>query len=175
MKLILRFADRLIFAAGVLLFLQLPNFADQYTQRFGGFYESEKQTLEEYRGLADKYFAGEMDLMIESFSDQKNNGAIREAGKMLANKAERINDLERGLQILEEGNLLERVAYIVLHFNKELFFGTINAYTPGMPFTTAALISGLIGGLIFSLIFSLLRKAFLLLLPKKSSSQKKKN
>lgn len=175
MKIILRFIDRLIFAAGVLLFLQLPNFTDQYTQRFGGYYESEKQTLNEYRGLADKYFEGNMDLMIESFSDQNNNGAIREAGEMLSQKADRINDLKNGLEILENGNLLERVAYILFHFDNSLFFGTVNAYTPGMPFTTSALVSGLIGGLIFTLIFILLQRFVLLFVPKKSYGNRKKN
>ena len=87
MKAVLRFLDRIVFTAGVLLFLQLPNFIDQYTQRFGGYYEAEKQQLESYQDISEKYFDGDMNAMIESFADEKDNPAIRETGEQIREKA----------------------------------------------------------------------------------------
>lgn len=156
-RVIHRFFDRLIFATGVILFLQLPTFVDQYTQRFGGYYDAEKNHLEKYQDIADKFYDGDLDVMIENFSELDNE-AIKETGEQLKESKIKKKELSYGMQILENDPFLYRVAYIFIHFDKTLFFGTIHNYVPGMPFTTTAFICGLVGGLLFSGLFTLIRR-----------------
>ncbi|MDZ7777948.1 MAG: DUF2937 family protein [Bacteroidales bacterium] len=168
MKILLRFLDRIFFAAGVILFLQLPNFIDQYTQRYGGYYEAQQEQLENYGDIAAKYFDGDINRMVDSFKEEGNNPAIKETGRQLEETLNRIEELREGRQVLEEGTLLRKIGYIVLHPNWRLLSGTWSAYKPGMPFTMDALLSGIAGGLLFGALFSLLRKAgFLLFSPQK--------
>lgn len=159
MKILLRFLDRIFFAAGVVLFLQLPNFVDQYTQRYGGYYESQKEQLENYSDIAERYFEGDFDRMISSFADEKNNPAIRETGRQLEESLVRIEELQEGKQVLEEGTFLQKIGHMVIHPRWKLLSGTWAAYKPGMPFTTDALLSGIAGGMLFGALFSLLRRA----------------
>lgn len=156
MKIFTRFLDKLFFAAGVLLLLQLPNFSDHYTQRFGGYYDAKVEQLGAYQSIADKHFDGDLEKMAQNFAEEENNDAIKEAGAEMQKQAIEVDRLSEGKVILEEGTLLRKVFYILFKPNMKVLSGTFNNYVPGTPFTTEALISGLAGGLIFTGLFNLL-------------------
>ncbi len=153
MKIFYRFIDRIVFAVGVLVFLQLPNFIDQYTQRLGGYYDSEKEHLELYQGIADKYYEGDLDKLIKSFGNSNQPGMKETAGE-LENISSKVQEIEHGLDILQNASFLRQVGYMILHVDTKLARGTLKAYTPGMPFTSEGLLSGLIGGVLVSLFFN---------------------
>ena len=46
MKALRHLLDKIAFAAGVIIFLQLPHFIDQYTQRLGGYHAAQKLQLD---------------------------------------------------------------------------------------------------------------------------------
>ncbi len=156
MRLFKNFLDKIFFAAGVLMFLQLPNFVDHYTQRFGGYYDAKLEQLGAYQEIADKHFDGDLEKMARNFEETGNNQAIQDAGKQLQNDAEKVVTLYDGLAILENRSLLRKVVFIMFNPDKTLLFGTLKAYKPGTPFTTDALFAGLAGGLIFTAFFNLL-------------------
>lgn len=153
MKIFYRFIDRIVFAVGVLIFLQLPNFIDQYTQRMGGYYDAQKENLELYQGIADKYYDGDLKQLTDSFA-KSNEPAMKETAEELEKISSRVKELEEGLDILESGTFLRQVVYMVFNIDLKLARGTLKAYTPGMPFTSEGLLSGLIGGVIVSLLFN---------------------
>ncbi|MCF8230688.1 MAG: DUF2937 family protein [Bacteroidales bacterium] len=153
MKIFYRFIDRLVFAAGVLLFLQLPNFMDQYTQRLGGFYDSEKQHMERYREIAERHFEGDMQKLLDAF-EKSNVEAMEETGKELERTAGRLEELKEGVEIMENASFLRQIGYLVIHIDFDIARGTLKSYTPGMPLTREGLISGLIGGVLLSLLFN---------------------
>lgn len=170
MKLFYRFIDRLVFAAGVLIFLQLPNFIDQYTQRMGGYYDAQKENLELYQGIADRYYEGDLKKLTEAFGES-NEPAMKETADELEKISSRVKDLEEGLTILENGTFMRQVVYMIFNVDLKLARGTMKAYTPGMPFTSEGLLSGLVGGVIVSLLFNGVVK--LVRLPIKKKKEKR--
>lgn len=153
MKIFYRFIDRLVFAAGVLLFLQLPNFMDHYTQRLGGFYDAEKQHMERYREIAERHFDGDMEKLLDAFEDS-NVTAMEETGQELERSADRLEELKEGVEIMENASFLRQIGYLVIHIDFDIARGTLRSYSPGMPLTKEGLISGLIGGVLISLLFN---------------------
>ena len=153
MKIFYRFVDRLVFAVGVLLFLQLPNFVDHYTQRLGGFYDAERQHMERYREIAERHFDGEMQKLLDAFEDS-NVTPMKETGRELERTSERLKELEKGIDILENASFLRKIGYLVVNIDLNIARGTLKAYSPGMPLTKEGLISGLIGGVLISLLFN---------------------
>jgi len=153
MKIFYRFVDRIVFAVGVLIFLQLPNFIDQYTQRLGGYYDSEKEHLELYQGIADKYYQGDLNKLIDSFKSSNQPG-MKETAQELDKISDKVDELEQGVEILQNGTFLRQIGYMIVHVDMKLARGTLKSYTPGMPFTSEGLLSGLIGGVLVSLLFN---------------------
>ena len=47
------------FAAGVLLFMQVPHLIDQYEQRLGGYYQAQVNHLEKYQQIAERQHRGD--------------------------------------------------------------------------------------------------------------------
>lgn len=160
MKLIVGFLDRICFTAGVLVFLQLPHFIDQYTQRFGGYYGSEQQHIAEYQANADENFKGSLDKLIQAFKSS-NSTAVHRIGKKIEKDAARVRALRADKDILEKGNLLNKLLFLATDLDFEIAKGTMQSFKPGVPFTTDALICAVFGGITFSLVFN-----FLFWLPK---------
>lgn len=156
MKVVTALVDRLFFAAGVLIFLQLPHFIDQYTQRAGGFYDAERVHMEKYQAIADENFAGDIERLIREFRSSENR-AVRQTGEQVAATRQRLVELQKGLQTLEQEELFARIAYLARHMDYDLAKGTLRVFKPGVPFSLGAFACGVIGGMLFSLLFHLVR------------------
>ena len=163
MKIILGLFDRLLFTLGVLLFLQLPQFLDQYTQRAGGYYDAERAHLAQYQSMADASFAGDLQGLIASFKTNPN-AAIAQTGKNIEAIKSNVIELERGIRILESTDLIRKLVYLLSgHIDLDLAEGTLRAFQPGIPLTTDAILCGAAGGLVFTSLFN-----GMLWLPKRS-------
>ena len=153
MKIIVGFIDRLFFAAGVLVFLQLPHFIDQYTQRFGGFYDAEKAHLEKYQSIAGENFAGDLKALIRQF---KSSGvkAIVQTGEEVEKTVLRVSEFEKGLETLEGSDFVRKIMYLSTKMDYQLAQGTLRVFKPGIPFSVEAILCGVFGGILFSLFFN---------------------
>ena len=159
MKIVTGLVDRLVFAAGVIVFLQLPHFIDQYTQRVGGYYDAERVQLEKYQAIADQNFDGSLDALIEEFRASGNN-AVRQMGEQVAAMKITMAQLRSGLDRLESSDLLQQITYLATHLDYELAKGTLRVFKPGAPFSLGAFVSGVIGGMLFSLLFHVALRLF---------------
>jgi hypothetical protein len=153
MKIVVGFIDRLFFAAGVLVFLQLPNFIDQYTQRFGGFYDAERAHLEKYQLIADQNFAGDLKALIRQFK-AGGSQAIIQTGEAIEKTVLRVTEFEKGLRALEGSDFIKKVMYLSTNIDYGLAKGTLRVFKPGIPFSVEALACGVFGGVLFSLFFN---------------------
>ncbi len=145
--------DKICFAFGVILFLQLPQFIDQYTQRIGGFVDSQKQQIAEYQMLADRHFNGDISAYIKRLSEN--------ADPVIADSAQQINELIQASDrlakeavIYETKPLWYTIPYFISHFRLDLVKGTARNFTPGMPINLWSWLYGLLGGVLFSLLFN---------------------
>ena len=155
MKLIAGLLDRLLFAAGLALFLQIPQFVDHYTQRLGGYRQSLTDAVAQYQRSADRHYGGDLDAMTSDFR-VNDTPAMRDMGDKIFADRRKLDELTRGLAVLQQGHLGEKLWYLTLHVDLPVARGTAEDFKPGLPLTMDALLSGLVGGLLASGLFNLL-------------------
>ncbi len=144
--------DRLLFTAGVLVFLQLPNFVDQYTQRMGGYYQAQVESFQQYQGIANQQFNGDMQALISEFNSSSRQ-SVKQTGNAIQNNRDQIEGLKEELYTLENSQFAYKVIHLITSVRYNIARETLRTYTPGVPFTSEALLCGLSGGIIFSVLF----------------------
>ncbi|HET8882882.1 MAG TPA: DUF2937 family protein [Solimonas sp.] len=159
MRLLLAIIDRLLFAVGFALAMQLPQFVDSYTQRYGGYHQALVDGMAEYQRNADEHYGGDLDALIAELHAASSPG-IHGIGDQLEHERAREIAMREGLAILERGTLPQKLWYLSRHLDRELARATWMAYTPGLPLSFDALICGLAGAIVFSGLFNLLRWPF---------------
>ena len=161
--------DKICFALGVILFLQLPQFIDQYTQRIGGYVDSQQAQIADYQILADRHFSGDLQAYLNRLKQNPD--------PVIADSAEQINtlisdskSLAQEASIYESKPLWYTIPYFISHFRIELVKGTARNFTPGMPINLWSWLYGLVGGVLFSLLFNGIIKLPKILKRKKPST-----
>ncbi|MBL4661637.1 MAG: DUF2937 family protein [Alcanivoracaceae bacterium] len=158
--------DKIFFTLGVIVFLQLPHFIDQYTQRIGGYAESKQQQLNDYQLIADNNFNGNLNLLVSGFM-KSGDPAVRQAGNNIKETQFDVKVLSNEISFLEEEELLRKVVFLTTNIRMNIAKGTLGAFQPGIPLNLWSMIYGLIGGILFSLIFNGTAKVPKLLFKKK--------
>ena len=153
MKLLTSLFDKIFFTTGVILFLQLPHFIDQYTQRIGGYSESKNQQLASYQIIAQNNFDGDIEKLIKNFISSTDK-AVRETGENIEQIKDEALILKHEVEILDDENLLSKVIFLSTNLRYDLAKGTLRSFQPGIPLNVWALVYGLIGGILFSLLFN---------------------
>ncbi len=144
--------DRILFAAGVLLFMQAPHFVDQYTQRLGGFHQAQAEHLRQYQNIANDQYGGDLEALISEFNASGRESVKQTAGTIRENQYQ-VEQLKSDLQVLEHGPFFSKLVHLSLNMRYGIAKETARVFTPGMPFTLEALVCGLLGGILFSILF----------------------
>ncbi len=155
MRIVTGLLDRLLFAVGLIVFMQVPQFIDHYTQRFGGYHQALSDSVAQYQRSADAHYNGDLRMMIHEF-EVADAPAMRDMGRKMDGERIRLDQMTEGLQILENGGLAAKFAYLAQDLDVPLARATLDAYRPGLPMTIDAAICGLIGGILASALFNLL-------------------
>lgn len=161
--------DKIFFTVGAIVFLQLPHFIEQYTQRMGGYAASQTEQIKEYQAIADEHFNGD----IEAYQlrlQQNADPAVAESAQQITRRLKSAQSIKKDLNVFENKPLWYQVPYFISHPRIELVKGTANNFSPGLPINLWAWGYGLLGGVLFSLIFN-----GLTLLPKAVRKNKKTN
>jgi hypothetical protein len=145
--------DKICFAVGVMVFLQLPHFIDQYTQRMGGFSESMQQQISEYQSIADEHFNGDVMAYIARL-EQNSDPAVAKSAEQVANRLQEAEHMQAELQVYEQEPLWYQMPYFFTHLRMDLARGTLKNFAPGLPLNLWAWGYGLLGGVLFSLLFN---------------------
>lgn len=145
--------DKICFAFGVILFLQLPQFIDQYTQRIGGYVDSQQAQIAEYQMLADRHFDGDLNAYITRLK-QNPDPVIADSAQQLNTLIVNSESLAHEAEIYETKPLWYTIPYFISHFRIDLVKGTARNFTPGMPINLCSWLYGLVGGVLFSLLFN---------------------
>ncbi len=152
MKLVLGLTDRLLFACGLLLAMQLPQYLDHYTQRYAGYRDALADSMAEYQRNADQYYGGRLQALIDDLRSGKPG--IAEVGHKLERDRQKLAKMDVQLQILRGDSLLPKLQHLLLAADTELARGALRDYTPGLPLTADALLCGLIGALLAAGLFN---------------------
>lgn len=152
---ILGLLDRIVFACGVILFLQLPTFIDQYTHRLGGFQRAQAEQIDGFRKIASDNFNGNMQALINTF-ENSDMQSVRDTAQNIRNSLQTREAVEADLSILESGNLTKKIIYLLTNLRYNLAQDTMKNFTPNIPLNLQSLLYGLLGGILFSILFFLL-------------------
>ncbi|MCB1582089.1 MAG: DUF2937 family protein [Marinicella sp.] len=145
--------DKIFFATGVLVFLQLPHFIDQYTQRMGGYAASQNEQIKEYQAIANQHYNGDLNLYLERLQ-QNADPAVAESAKQMGKRINGAESIQKELQVFEQEPLWYQIPYFITHLRLDLANGTAQNFAPGVPINLWAWGYGLIGGILFSLLFN---------------------
>ena len=171
MKIAKQLLDKIFFTLGVIVFLQLPHFINQYTQRIGGFSESQVQQLSNYQSIADDNYNGQIALLIQGFASSTDE-AVRQTGINIKATQADVESLKKEILILENEGLFKKIIYLIPNLRLNIAKGTLKSFQPGIPLSFWAIAYGLIGGILFSLMFNGVTKAPHLVLRKKKPRTK---
>jgi hypothetical protein len=155
MKIVTGLLDRLLFAAGLILFLQIPQFIDHYTQRYAGYRQALADSVQQYQTSATAHYDGDLRLMIHEFQNA-DAPAMRDMGRKMERERVRLDEMTAGLAVLRGGSLPAKLAHLAQDIDMPLARATFEDYKPGLPLTLDAAVCGLFGGVFASLLFNLL-------------------
>lgn len=156
-SLVRNLSDRILFAVGLLLFMQAPQFVDQYTQRLGGYLQGQQEHLARYQNIADQQLAGDLASLIGDFNASEKS-SVREVGNNVSQLIQQIDASTLDLQILEQGRFVSKVVHLALNMNLDIAGETLRIFTPGIPISLEGIICGLSGGILLSALFHLLMR-----------------
>ncbi len=160
--------DRMLFAVGVLLFMQVPHFVDQYTQRLGGYHQAQVKHLDQYQRIAQNQHQGNLDALIQEFmsSDQ---ASVRETGNNISVIRGQAQSLKNDLYVFDNKPLTFKLIHLATNVRYDIAQQTLTNYKPGVPFSIESLVCALLGGVLMSMLFN-----SLLFVPKLLSRKPKK-
>ena len=145
--------DKIFFTVGAIVFLQLPHFIEQYTQRMGGYAASQTEQIKEYQAIADEHFSGDIEAYKQRL-EQNTDPAVVESAQQISKRLKSAQSIQKDLQVFEHEPLWYQVPYFITHFKTDLVKGTAQNFSPGLPINLWAWGYGLLGGVLFSLIFN---------------------
>ena len=147
--------DRIIFAAGVLLFMQVPHLIDQYEQRLGGYYQAQVNHLEKYQQIADRQHRGDLSALIYEF-ESSAKPSVQQTAKNVREISQQAEQYKRDVQVLANDSLLVKLSHLATTLNIEIAQAVMQTYSPAFPLSVEGLICGLVGGILLSLMFNVL-------------------
>tara|TARA_R110002096_G_scaffold232613_8_gene422515 strand:- start:149 stop:715 length:567 start_codon:yes stop_codon:yes gene_type:complete len=147
------FLDRVLFAVGVLLFMQVPHFVDQYTHRLGGYYQAQANHLEQYQQIANKQHQGDLDALIQAFTGSEQ-ASVRETGNNISVIRKQAESVKSDLYVLDHKSLTSKLVHLAINTRYDIAQQTLANYKPGVPFSMASLVCALLGGVLMSMLFN---------------------
>ena len=153
-RMLLNTLDRLLFFIAVLLFMQIPHFMDQYTQRIAGHHEAEQANLAKYQSIADEFFGGDLTMLVDDFKASQR-GSVARMGEVIESSMDRAQVLQQSLAILRGDSFLQKLSYLAMNSDKAVVRGSMQDFQPGMPFSHEAILSGITGGVLSMMLFAL--------------------
>jgi hypothetical protein len=154
MKLFKDYFRLIIFATGILIGVQVPNFIDQYTKRISAHYLEAKTNFSGYQQTADKHFGGSVEALLDHYTSSADN-VFKDDAKNIKYIYFRLKDFSTELKALDT-SLFKRIFHVIFYSNNEVLKETLIEYSSTVPLNHEAIICGLILGLSLSLIFEFL-------------------
>ena len=153
-----RYSLKLVFALSLLVGLQFPNFLQQYELRLDAHLIESEEQLQQYQKLADFFFDGSLEALIEKHKESKV--ALFQAETVLIKKTlARFHYLQSQQNALQ-GALIGRLYFLAKQFNTPLFIETERSYNAELLLNQESITVGLV----FALFNTLLTELFFLFL-----------
>lgn len=139
---LLQLLDKLLFAALLVLGMQIPALVMQYQQILAAHYREAQQQLQQYQTLADRYYDGDFEQLLEVHRSN-NVAAIRAEADILERLLQRNIYLKSQLNALMNKHLYQQLLHLMKQPDLAIAEEVYQGYNPTVPLTSDALIAGL--------------------------------
>ena len=145
--------DKLFFGITLVLALQVPQLVDHYQQFLAGMHESSQWQIDGYQATATKYDYPSIDAMIEHHL-QNTVPSVRDDALQKQETLARHKVLSEGLSTFQNGNLFQKLTFILSPSGWQYLDNTLENFSFGLPITTEGILFGVVFGLILNLLIS---------------------
>ncbi|HTL67444.1 MAG TPA: DUF2937 family protein [Lacunisphaera sp.] len=145
--------DRVLCAAGAVLFSQLPEFMQQYLQRLGGHLDEARRNLRQFEDTA-----GQAGLTLDRFVAQtaaNHDPAVAKLSGVMTQAAARVDELAAAQAALTRAAVWERPFVFVRHVDTDIAAATWHVFKPAVPTTPEGLVYALTGMLVLLALYHL--------------------
>ncbi|WP_031433670.1 DUF2937 family protein [Methylomarinum vadi] len=139
---LLQLLDKLLFAALLVMGMQIPALVLQYQQILAAHYREAQQQLQQYQTLADRYYGGDLEQLLDVHRSN-NVAAIRAEADILERLLQRNIYLKSQLNALTNKHLYQQLLHLMKHPDLAIAEEVYRGYNPSVPLTSDALIAGL--------------------------------
>ena len=142
-----------IFAGGLLLGIQVPNFVDQYERRIDAHYLEVSANISGFKSTADLLFSGDMEALITYYA--KSNDLVFESdAQSIRGIVDRYNRISNEQQALSR-NILAAAMHVLLYADDEFLDETFEQYGYTVPLNMLAVEWGLAIALLLTIAIEL--------------------
>jgi len=145
MRFIKDYMVRIVFAIGILIGVQLPNFIDQYSQRLNAHYLEAVENLSGYQKIAEMYHDDRIENLIKKHESSEDPTFKMEA-EPIKEMFSRVNRFDTEIGALDT-NLFSQTVYLLFKGDRELMKETYAGYSATIPLSKNAIISGVVTGI----------------------------
>ena len=149
--------DRIISAAGALIFMQIPAFLVQYKQRLGGHVDELALLIKRYKAAAadnsrtiDEYIGLHLQSDVKEFVS---------TGKIMSENLERFTDLSAALKTLTESKGIVKFFSFLKDIEPDIFKAALKNFVPGISFNFETLFYAAAGIIFFMSVYFLIKKS----------------
>ncbi len=135
--------QRLLAAAGAVIFAQFPSFLVQYIQRLGGHVDELSRIIKEYTAAAQKN-----NRTLEEYINLHTSSSVTdfaETGKIMSKNVERLNDLSTSLDSLRSSDILSKPFHFLKDLDMDMARSTAHDYVLSINITMESLLYAIIG------------------------------
>lgn len=143
-----------VFAAGLLVGIQLPAFVEQYAQRVDAHFLEVRANISGFQTTADLLFAGDLDALVAYYRNSGDSVFSRDADsvELIVSRFRRLQAEQQAMS----GDSLARTVHVVFASDPEFIDETIRQYSYTVPLNGLAILWGAVLALGFTLLLDLL-------------------
>jgi hypothetical protein len=130
-----------IFAGGLLLGIQVPNFIDQYERRIDAHYLEVSANISGFQSTADLLFSGDMEALISYYVDS-NDSVFESDAQSIGSIVDRYDRISSEREALS-GNIFAASMHVILNADNEFMDETFEQYGYTIPLNLLAIEWGL--------------------------------
>jgi hypothetical protein len=138
--------DRVVLVAAAVGGGLIPGFIAQYRQRLGGHLDQAKLDLEPWQKLADQFYHGDIDKLIQ-YHLSSSDPTFHSEGAVIRALVASVHQLQAAVDALH-GSLASQAAYLLVHADPGLARATLGDWVPTFALSAE--------GLVFAAVFALL-------------------
>jgi hypothetical protein len=145
------FIDRVLLVCAVVAGGLVPGFIAQYRQRLGGRLDQARIDLEPWQKIADQFYHGNIDQLIQYHLNSKD-ATFHAEGAVIRTLVVNVQQLQSALDALH-GTLWQQIQYLSVHADPQLARATWGDWVPTFALSAEGIVFALAFALVIWLIF----------------------